>query len=94
MALGVIRFAGFKASCQGELNIGRVTSGVPQGSVLRPTLFSIYINDIDENISAHVRLFADDTVLYQTIRSKTDTRLLQKDLDTLEKWKKNLAYEC
>ena len=53
-----------RVAVEGELSdVGRVTSGVPQGSVLGPTLFSIYINDIGENISARVRLFADDTIL-------------------------------
>ena len=78
-----------RVAVEGELSdVGNVTSGVPQGSVLGPTLFSIYINDIGDNISARVRLFADDTILYQNIRSDDDPKLLQKDLDTLETWEK------
>ena len=42
-----------------------VTSSVPQGTVLGPTLFLIYINDIADNINSTIRLFADDTVVYR-----------------------------
>ena len=63
-----------------------VTSGVPQGTVLGPLLFLIYINDIVENISSKIRLFADDCLLYRIITSVHDTTALQKDLDTLTQW--------
>ena len=65
-----------------------VTSGVPQGSVLGPTLFLIYINDIVLNVKSEIRLFADDILLYRTIKNPNDHELLQEDLNTLTKWAK------
>ena len=67
-------------------DVGRVTSGVPQGSVLGPTLFLAYINDIGSDIKSTVRLFADDTALYRDIKSQSDAQILQDDLNTLEHW--------
>ena len=63
-----------------------VDSGVPQGSVLGPTLFLLYINDMPQGLTSNVRLFADDTIAYLTISSKSDTAKLQKDLDSLAIW--------
>ena len=63
-----------------------VTSGVPQGTVLGPTLFLIYINDIADDITSNIRLFADDCVLYRTINNPTDNSALQEDLSKLEQW--------
>ena len=45
----------------------RVTSGVPQGSVLGPLLFLAYVNDISTNIETKIRLFADDCIVYRKI---------------------------
>ena len=63
-----------------------VTSGVPQGSVLGPVLFLMYVNDIGLNIHGEIRLFADDILLYQPIRTPDDHLQLQEDLNTLTKW--------
>ena len=63
-----------------------VLSGVPQGLVLGPVLFLIFINDLPENIRSSVRLFADDCVLYRNIESPTDCQFLQDDLDRLAQW--------
>ena len=50
-----------------------VLSGVPQGSVLAPLLFLIYINDITESITCTVRFYADDVLLYRVINTDADT---------------------
>jgi hypothetical protein len=64
-----------------------VTSGVPQGNVLGPILFLAYINDFHEYIKHSIlRLFADDSILYKTIKDKSDTYKLQEDLDAAAKW--------
>ena len=72
-----------------------VISGVPQGTVLGPLLFLVYINDISKNLSSKtkIRLFADDSLLYRTISSKQDTIELQKDLDILQKWESDNSME-
>jgi hypothetical protein len=55
----------------------RVTSGVPQGSILDPLLFLAYVNDISRNIESTIRLFADDCVIYRKITNKRDIEMLQ-----------------
>ena len=64
----------------------RVTSGVPQGAVLGPILFFIYINDLPEGTKSKIRLFADDTAAYLTVNNLTDTGVLQQDLNKLQQW--------
>eukprot|EP00057_Strongylocentrotus_purpuratus_P003633 XP_003727036.1 PREDICTED: RNA-directed DNA polymerase from mobile element jockey-like [Strongylocentrotus purpuratus] len=63
-----------------------VDSGVPQGTVLGPLMFLLYINDIRDNINSSIKLFADDCLIFREIKTTEDTTTLQKDLDTLNKW--------
>ena len=63
-----------------------VVSGVPQGTVLGPLLFSLHINDITADIESEIRLFADDCVCYREIKDKEDTLKLQRDIDRLGYW--------
>ncbi len=63
-----------------------VESGVPQGTVLGPALFLVYINDMPESVKSSIRLFADDAILYRQIRNLSDCSKLQKDLESLENW--------
>ena len=64
----------------------KVSAGVPQGSVLGPTLFLLYINDISEGIHSQIKLFADDCLVYRNVQTSTDQQILQQDLNTLIKW--------
>ena len=63
-----------------------VTSGVPQGSVLGPICFLIYINDIEGGLLSKLGKFADDSKLIKSIKSQNDSEILQRDLEKLEKW--------
>ena len=64
----------------------KVISGVPQGSILGPLFFLIYINDIGEGLSSQTRLFADDCTVFREICSTQDCSTLQADLGTLFAW--------
>jgi hypothetical protein len=65
-----------------------VLSGVPQGSVLGPLLFTIYINDLEDSIKSKLLKFADDTKLIGKVGTVTDIIDLKGDLQKLEKWSK------
>ena len=69
-------------------DLAPVLSGVPEGSVLGPILFLIFINELPDNINSTVRLFADGFVLYRNtcIGMSEDQQILQDDLNKLAQW--------
>ena len=65
----------------------KVTSGVPQGSVLGPTLFIYFINDLPNmSTNSHMKIFADDTKVYNEIRNIDDVKCLQNSIDEMFEW--------
>ena len=71
-------------------NATPIKSGVLQGTVLGTLMFLVYINDINENITSPVWLFADDCVIYKPITTPQDTEQLHEDLQKLYEWTKLL----
>ena len=63
-----------------------VTSGVPQGSVLGPCLFIIFINDLPSIVHSNAKLYADDCKLLGVVSSNEQARVLQDDLDRISSW--------
>ena len=65
-----------------------VTLGVPQGTVLGPLLFLVYISDLPWRVSSSVRFFANDCLLYRVIQDQQDAESLQTDLNHLQEWER------
>ena len=63
-----------------------VTSGIPQGSVLGPVLFTIFINDMPDVVRSFKKLFADDTKIFKAIESMNDISIIQEDVNRLFEW--------
>ena len=66
----------------------KVTSGVPQGSVLGPTLFIYFINDLPLMTTVETKIFADDTKVYTKIENQQDANKLQETIDNMHQWTK------
>lgn len=64
-------------------------SGIPQGSVLGPLFFLLFINDIVQNIPAEIQLLADDWFLYHEIRSEADQAILNSSSSVIATSAKN-----
>ena len=75
----------FLVGCR-QRRVSQVTSGVPQGSILGPLLFLLYVNDIPDSVLSTAKLFADDTKLYSRVRNQEDCNALQADLNALAAW--------
>ena len=72
----------------------QVKSGISQGSVLGPTLFVMYINDMPDAINSMCQLFADDAKIFKRVRSTDDNKKLQGDLDSLTEWSTRWQLPC
>lgn len=81
-----------KSRCQSVLidseksEDAQVRSGAPHGTVLGPLLFLLYINDIGNDLTSKIRLFADDSLLFGVVKNDTDAQKLQENLNSLCEW--------
>ena len=65
---------------------GPLTSGVPQGLVMAPLLFLLYVNDLPDVLNSGIKIFADDSKLYRSVGVPADSLALQGDLDAASSW--------
>ena len=66
---------------------GNISAGIPQGSILGPLMFLVYINDLTENLKCSVKLFADDTSLFTVVKDpKTAADYMNHDLNLIQLW--------
>ena len=76
-----------RVSVEGETSAWTaVHSGVPQGSVLGPLLFLVYINDLEDGVASNILKFADDTNIFRRVQTRQECRTLQDDLNKLTQW--------
>ncbi|CAM4541138.1 unnamed protein product [Lepidochelys olivacea] len=76
-----------RVGINGQLSEWReVNNGVPQGSVVGPVLFNIFINDLEKEVNSEVAKFADDAKLLKIVKSKADCEELQRDLAKMGDW--------
>ena len=61
-----------------------ITSGIPQGSILRPLIFLIY--DLEKGIKLNLKLFVHECIIYREIISEEDSKILQDNIQRVEKW--------
>ena len=81
----------FRVCVEGNFsNFMKVLSGIPQGSVLGPLLFKLFINDLPDCIKSFIKIFADDLKI---IANSADTDTIENDLKNLEKWEKKWLLE-
>ena len=71
----------------------KVISGVPQGTVLAPVMFLVYVNDMIDGVDSYMSMFADDTKILRRIHSKEDQVILQQDLEKVWKWSQTWEME-
>ncbi len=71
----------------------RVTSGVPQGSVLTPIMFQIYVNDMTEDLNSYINLFTDNAKIIKIVKDENDWKELQKDIDKIHAWSQRWKLE-
>ena len=64
----------------------KVTSGIPQGSILGPVLFTLFINDLPDTIKSNCKVFADDTKIYNEVGNSNVTNVIQDDLYNMQSW--------
>ena len=80
-----------RVSLNGQTSSWRpVLAGVPQGSILGPLLFLIYINDLPNELKSNAKLFADDTSLFTIVKDKSESaNILNNDFSKISKWAYN-----
>ena len=72
----------------------KILSGIPQGSVLGPIVFVIFINDLPDVVNSYIHLFADDTKMYADVVSIEDKLVFQSDINKLCKWSMTSQLHC